>query len=563
MNFSIKQKLVGSFILISLLFSLAAGYSYRNAQETEKTYSYMINTISEIRIIAEEIKTNAALQSGYYRAYLLYNDPLYKNRLNGATSNIDDLVAEGKKLAQLEETKNRLTEIAQLNEQYGQKANSIMNSAEGNKEKAVNDGLKQLVPIANNMTEKAESLSSWLKKDVAEPKWKETKEAAQTRTTVMIVISIATTVLALIIGLSQSLLLTRTLNKLKNATKDVAEGNLQIEPIKIKQKDELYDLNQSFDQMKNNLIVMVSNISESSRHVAASTEQLNASAEQSNKAAETIVSSIQQIASSNEFASSNIRENTQNIAFILDNILKIAKDTDVISALSQTATEKAAEGAAFVENNLTQMQFIKDSVVRTNTVITSLSNRSKEIENIITIISSIAEQTNLLALNAAIEAARAGEHGKGFSIVADEVRKLAEQSQTSTKNIAALIQAIQQETTESVGILQEAMQNVENGSRLSEETALAFKEIVKSTENVTPKLTEAAKTISDIAKRVEELDAAAKAVVSLTKQNADSTEEVAASTEEQLASIQEINASAEALSQMAKELTEIIGKFKL
>lgn len=258
-----------------------------------------------------------------------------------------------------------------------------------------------------------------------------------------------------------------------------------------------------------------------------------------------------------------IRENTQNIAFILDNILKISKETEVVSELSQTVTEKAEEGAALVENNLTQMQFIKESVVRTNTIITSLSNRSKEIENIVTIISSIAEQTNLLALNAAIEAARAGEHGKGFSIVADEVRKLAEKSQTSTKSIANLIMTIQKETTESVSILQEAMKNVENGSKLSEETVLAFTEIVKSTKNVTPKLIEVTKTISNIISRVEEVDSTAREVASLAKQNVNSTEEAASSTVEQLASMQEINASAEALAQMAEDLTHIVGKFKI
>ncbi|GKU83446.1 methyl-accepting chemotaxis protein [Niallia sp. NCCP-28] len=563
MNFSIKQKLIGSFLLISLFFSLAAVYSSLSAKKTEKSYLYIINTVSELRIVTDEIQTNAALQSGYYRGYLLYNEPLYKNRLNSANSKIENLVSEGQKLAQIDEIKKSLTEIGELNKEYGQKANSIMNSAQGNKEKAINDGLQQLVPIANELTEKAASLSLWLKKELVEPEIAKATQEAETRMITMIALSAATTILALLIGISQSLFLTNTLNKLKNATKEVAEGNLKIEPIKIKQKDELYDLNQSFDQMKNNLVHMVTNISVSSDHVAASAEQLNASAEQSNKAAETIASSIQQIASGNEFTSSSLVDNSQNIAFIFDHVLKIAEEAEVVSKLSQTATEKAVEGAASVENSLTQMQFIKESVERTNAVITSLSNRSKEIENIVTLIGNIAEQTNLLALNAAIEAARAGEHGKGFSIVAEEVRKLAEQSQTSTKSIANLIQAIQKETIESVNTLQEAMKTVENGAVLSEKSALAFSEIVESTKKVTPKLMEVTQTISHITSRVKEVDTSAKEIVSLSKQQAISTEESAASTEEQLASMQEINASAEALAQMAEDLTHIVSKFKL
>ncbi|PKG21967.1 methyl-accepting chemotaxis protein [Niallia nealsonii] len=563
MNFSIKQKLIGSFLLISLFFSLAAVYSYSSAKKTETSYLYIINTVSELRIIADEIQTNTALQSGYYRGYMLYNDSIFKNRLNSANSNIENLVSEGHKLAQIDETQKRLTEIGELNKEYGQKANSIMNSAQGNKKEAINNGLQQLVPIANELTEKTTSLSSWLKKELIKPEIAKAKQEAETRMIIMITLGIATTILALLIGISQSLILTKTLNKLKNATKKVAEGNLQIEPIKIKQKDELYELNHSFNQMKNNLVDMVANISVSSNHVAASAEQLNASAEQSSKAAETITSSIQQIASRNEFTSSILVDNSQNIAFIFDNVLKIAEEAEAVSKLSQMTTEKAIEGTASVENNLKQMKFIKESVARTNTVITSLSNRSKEIEDIVTLISNIAEQTNLLALNAAIEAARAGEHGKGFSIVAEEVRKLAEQSQSSTKSIGNLIQVIQKETTESVHTLQEAIKTVENGAVLSEKSALAFSEIVKSTKKVTPKLMEVTQTISDITSRVEEVDTSAKEIVSLSKQQAISTEESAASTEEQLASMQEINASAEALAQMAEDLTYIVGKFKL
>ncbi|UPO87244.1 methyl-accepting chemotaxis protein [Niallia sp. Man26] len=566
MNISIKQKLIGSFIIISLIFTIASYYSYSSSKKTEDSFEYLINTVAELRTISDEIKTNTAQQVASYRGFMLYETPEFKSQLNGANSNIKNLVEKGKKLATLKETKDRLDEIQKLNEEFFQNANSVMNSLSSpstNKEAAIAEGLETITPLSNNMLDRTTSLITWLNNEIMEPKIAEAQQDAQNRSLIILIVSIAATVIAIAAGVFQSLFITKPISKLQRKMQQVADGDLNTEPLLLKNKDEIYHLNESFTQMQDSLKDMITKIASNADHVASSAEQLNASADQSTRAAENITSSIQQIASSTDITIAKTNDNSSSLSGILNGILKIEKDTNVVSELSKTASSNAEKGSNSISSSLAQMESIFQSVNRSNSVIASLSERSKEIGSIIDIISNIAEQTNLLALNAAIEAARAGENGKGFAVVADEVRKLAEQSQVSAKDISRLLSGIQKDTAESVELLNDAKSQAENGVKISTETAATFGEILNSTKMVTPKISAVAETIQRIASYVKEVTASADEIATLSKVNGNNTEEVASSTEEQLASMEEIKASAQVLAGMAEELMTVVNQFKI
>lgn len=106
---------------------------------------------------------------------------------------------------------------------------------------------------------------------------------------------------------------------------------------------------------------------------------------------------------------------------------------------AQKTVQSAAKGKSTIEVLLSNSRDINQSVEGVNELITQLNEQSKNVDAIVSTISSIADQTNLLALNAAIEAARAGEQGRGFAVVADEVRQLAARTSQSTAEIADVI----------------------------------------------------------------------------------------------------------------------------
>ena len=143
---------------------------------------------------------------------------------------------------------------------------------------------------------------------------------------------------------------------------------------------------------------------------------------------------------------------------------QVSNNAEASAEAARRALDAAEQGNRAVRDTLEGMQRIRASVQATAKKIKSLGDRSLEISEIINVINDITEQTNLLALNAAIEAARAGEAGRGFAVVADEVRKLAEHSRSATKDIAALIKAIQAETNEAVVVMEEGTREVEGGA---------------------------------------------------------------------------------------------------
>lgn len=490
---------------------------------------------------------------------MLTGDRSYLDEVHKQHDKVNQTVEMAVGVARFQENKDRLREIGTLNDDFERVLKPYF--ADGN-DFDLAFANAQIFPLAYDMRDKADALAERQQVVLAEVS-ADNHDKVDIVTKVVLSISTFAVIAAIVLGLTISIMLSRPIIKITDAVTVVAKGDLTIEDIVVKNRDETGILATSFNQMVHSLKNLIQQAQLNSEQVAASAEELLASAEMTNSATETITTSIQEIANGSELQLQSIEETAQGIHEMSTGIQIIAQNSNSVHVKATESTEKAVDGNRTITSAVEQMNSINSSIGQLSTVIAGLGEQSKQIGLIVQVISDIAAQTNLLALNAAIEAARAGEQGRGFAVVADEVRKLAEQSSGSAEQISLLISSIQSETNKAIESMQATTTEVKGGITLVHRAGVAFGEIQTSIDEVSKQIGDVSAAAEQISASTEEMVATIDTVASIAEQASSSTQNVSSSTEEQLASMQEITASATALTKMAEELQLLVGQFKI
>jgi len=257
------------------------------------------------------------------------------------------------------------------------------------------------------------------------------------------------------------------------------------------------DTYQSIDQLNGGVRKITDNVealSASSEETSSSMLEMVASMEEVSRHTDTLFSSVEETASATHQMVSSINEVDQNVVYLTNFVTDTSSSMVEMSAsiaqveanaarsydLALAVADAAESGMKAVRETIEGMEQIRHSVIETSSVVGRLGDRSIAIGKILNVIEDVAEQTNLLALNAAILAAQAGEYGKGFSVVAAEIRDLSERTASSTRDIASLIGAVQNEVENALKVTSSGSALVENGVALSHEAGKALNNILDS-----------------------------------------------------------------------------------
>jgi len=340
----------------------------------------------------------------------------------------------------------------------------------------------------------------------------------------------------LLVSVTTSRSIFHRLGDMVDRVRDVAEGEGDLtRRIEVTAQDEIGELAKWFNTFVDKLHEIMSQVAGNTESLATAGKEIAASSREHAEGVGSQKDQANQVATAMQEMASTVQQ--------------VSENCNSASAASQKASETARQGGKIVEETLTRMRAIAESVGATAKQVQGLGKRSDQIGHIIGVIDDIADQTNLLALNAAIEAARAGEQGRGFAVVADEVRKLAERTSTATKEIAEMIRSIQEETKSAVTAMETGTKEVELGVESTTMAGSSLHEIIQMNEGVGDMIAHIATAATQQSAATEQINKSIDQIAKITTSAADSTRQT--------------NEALEDLSGLAQSLQRLVGQFRL
>ncbi|WP_416367278.1 methyl-accepting chemotaxis protein [Paenibacillus sanfengchensis] len=378
--------------------------------------------------------------------------------------------------------------------------------------------------------------------------------------------SLVITLMVLVIGVLFAYTLGRIIAKplkmLMYATEIFATGDLTQE-VEVGSTDEVGRLAGAFRTMSGNMKQLIGHISNSSREVSDTSSQLLHVTKESSESAQQVAVSMNSMTEGINEVVESVTRSTTSVMEIEQQLAGVVTEVNEMQSIAEKVSKQSTDGQSMVDETLRQINKIEQVMRHSQSTAGQLEERSREIGEVIGMITDIAQQTNLLALNASIEAARVGEMGRGFAVVAGEVRKLAEQSAEAATSITGLVAGTQENSRLVIESIGEGSRAVEEGQKWMNQTYRNFQDIFHGISDFSARTDQLLQSLLVVENSYQSISASVQQISGVTEEQAASSEEVAAASEQQSAAMQEIAAAIRQLSALSEELQKAVAIFKL
>ncbi|MFT8342873.1 MAG: methyl-accepting chemotaxis protein [Clostridium beijerinckii] len=328
-------------------------------------------------------------------------------------------------------------------------------------------------------------------------------------------------------------------------------------------KNEIKLLGESFNEMMSKVSALLIETKDLTHDMKESSAILAEKSQETTNVARDINITSQEIAQGASNQASGAEESARLGEDMRGEFNELEEKTNLMINESINSSKAIANGINKVQDLKEKAQTTISIVEKTQGNIESLSDKSKNIENILGVLKGIAEQTQLLALNASIEAARAGEAGKGFAVVATEIQKLSQNSAVSTKNIAEIILNIKQDILSSVSDMKKVKEVSMDQFVSVNEVNEAFNSITQATDTITTAIDYMGSFVEEMNDKNEQVVNSINNIAAISEETAACSQEVTASIQTQTEAILEVSQEVEKLKEKAERLEMEVDKFKI
>lgn len=511
---TVRARLTLSFLAVALIAAIIGLFGVRSLNQVSEMANHMNNREAAGVYYAGQADSYLIAAGRAVRTALLSlttadreaEVPKVHERFSKTLEALDKL----EKLFVTEAGKQKVAETRQAVQEYQASIGRVLESLKD--EPAGMTATTMLLDEARPLGDKAEALMEALvneKRDNARRYGQEINTVSAQTEIIMLALTLAGVVLALLLGWFISRMLMRQLGgepgDVAKVASSIAGGDLtnRIDVSRAKPGSIVHAVN----AMQESLRTVVDSVRSSSDNIAAGTTQISAGNTDLSQRTEEQAASLTETASAMEELAGTVRNN--------------AEVSQQAVQLADSASAAAVKGGKVVSDVVTTMNDIHAA--------------SRKIVEITGVIDSIAFQTNILALNAAVEAARAGEQGRGFTVVASEVRTLAQKSATAAKEIKKLID--------------DSVSQIKAGSQMADAAGEAMGGIVTEVKRVSDLIAEINLATKEQNSGLEQINVAVVQLSDVTQQNA--------------ALVEESAAAAGSLNEQAARLVEAVGVFKV
>lgn len=531
MRLTIAKKLYGTVGLAALVMVGLGVVAFIQVQKLANDFATILNTDVKQGFIAEEAADSLGKSVQALKNYTIRKDAKSVDEFNAGTEKIAESLKEYRALAQNGEQFAAVQKANAELDTYRKSFDVLMAARKKSDDIAAVDELTK----GSNRPLRAvlEDMKTMAGKHVTMAE-SELREGVKIKLLIQIGVSIVAALLVGACGILVARNLVMRLGRLSKAMEVIASGDIS-KKVRIFANDELGAVGVSINSMLDSLNAMIASIQSASLKIASASHQIQANSEQMATGSEEVAAQTGTVATAGEEMAATATE-------IAGNCLAAAEGANL-------ASSTASDGAVVVQETISVMNRIANRVRETAQTVENLGARSDQIGEIIGTIEDIADQTNLLALNAAIEAARAGEQGRGFAVVADEVRALAERTTTATKEIGAMIKAIQRDTGEAVSSMNKGVDEVERGTREASRSGEALEGILNQIGSLNMQIGQIATAAEQQTATTTEISNNIHQITEVIQQTAQGTHESAA--------------AATQLEGLAEELERLVDRFTL